>query len=98
MPAHLYQGSDPLKNPHNIAPIGTSPFRFLTWCRGEFIELARNENCWDQSKPYLDKPIFRLMPDDASRAAAFETREVKYGPFDPVSLADIARLKKNPAL
>lgn len=98
LPAHLYQGSDPLKNPHNIAPIGTGPFRFVTWRRGEFIELARNENYWDQGKPYLDKLIFRLIPDDASRAAAFETGEVKYGPFDPVPLADIARLKKNPAL
>ena len=33
LPAHLYGGSDPLSNPHNINPVGTGPFIFKNWAR-----------------------------------------------------------------
>lgn len=33
LPRHLYEGTDILANPHNIAPIGTGPFRFAS-CGG----------------------------------------------------------------
>lgn len=98
LPAHLYEGTEPAKNPHNIKPVGTGPFRFVSWQKGEFIEFERNPDYWDDGKPYLDRLIFRIIPDAASRAAAFETGDVQYGPFDPVPLADVARLKENPKL
>ncbi|MET0742067.1 MAG: ABC transporter substrate-binding protein, partial [Microvirga sp.] len=98
LPAHLYEGRDPTTNPQNIKPVGTGPFRFVAWKKGEYIELARNPKYWDAGKPHLDRLIFRSIPDPGSRAAAFETGEVQYGPFDPVPLADVARLKENPDL
>ncbi|MFZ1429307.1 MAG: ABC transporter substrate-binding protein [Geminicoccaceae bacterium] len=98
LPAHLYEGSEVAKNPYNIKPVGTGPFRFVAWQKGEFIEFERNPDYWDAGKPYLDRLIFRVIPDAASRAAAFETGEVQYGPFDPVPLADVARLEDDPSL
>nr|WP_246339856.1 ABC transporter substrate-binding protein [Ancylobacter tetraedralis] len=98
LPAHIYAGSEPAKNPANLKPIGTGPFRFVRWNKGEYIEFERNPDYWDAGKPYVDKLIFRIIPDAASRAAAFEVGEVQYGPFDPVPLADIARLKQDPKL
>ncbi|MGI4815481.1 MAG: ABC transporter substrate-binding protein [Janthinobacterium lividum] len=98
LPAHIYQGTDVATNPHDIAPIGTGPFRFKSWKKGQYVELERNPDYWDKGKPYLDRLIFRVIPDAATRAAALETGEVVYAPFDAVSLADVDRLRKVPSL
>ena len=98
LPRHLYEGTDIQKNPVNLKPVGTGPFRFKDWKKGQYIELERNPDYWDAGKPYLDRLIFRSVPDAASRAAALETGDVQYAPFDAVPLADVERLRKNPQL
>ena len=37
LPRHLYAGTDWATNPHNVNPIGSGPFRFSEWVRGERI-------------------------------------------------------------
>jgi peptide/nickel transport system substrate-binding protein len=98
LPKHLYEGTDIVKNPNNLKPVGTGPFRFKDWKRGQYIELVRNPDYWDQGKPYVDRLIFRVIPDAATRAAALETGEVQYAPYSPVPLADVERLRANPEL
>jgi len=98
LPKHLYAGTNILSNPYNLKPVGTGPFVFKEWNKGQYILLERNPDYWDTGKPYLDKLIFRFIPDAASRAAALETGEANYAPFDPVPLSDIQRIKSNPNL
>lgn len=95
LPCHLYEGTDIITNPHNIAPVGTGAFRLTKWVKGDHIQLERNSAYWDKGKPYLDKIILRSIPDEASRAAAFETEEILYAPYDPVPFADVDRLRSN---
>ncbi|ATY85901.1 peptide ABC transporter substrate-binding protein [Kyrpidia spormannii] len=56
-------------------PVGTGPFRFDSRVRGQSITLVRNDNYWGP-KPYLDKVIFRPLPDPASRVLALQNHEV----------------------
>ncbi|MFG1280013.1 ABC transporter substrate-binding protein [Xanthobacter autotrophicus] len=98
LPKHLYEGTDILKNPRNLEPVGTGPFRFKTWQRGEAIELERNPDYWDAGKPYLDRLIYRFIPDGGARAAALEIGDVGFAAFDPVPFADIDRVRKLPNL
>lgn len=98
LPAHLYAGKDFLTNPWNSKPIGTGPFVFSKWEKGQFVELKRNDNYWDKGKPYLNKVIFRTIPDASARTVALETGEIQYAPFDAVSFSDVARLKQEPEL
>ena len=98
LPRHLYEGTDIQTNPYNIKPVGTGPFKFKEWRKGQYIALERNPDYWDSGKPYVDQVIFRIIPDAASRAAALETGDVQYAPFDPVPLADVQRLRDNPEL
>ncbi len=93
LPAHLYQGTDILRNPYNSKPVGTGPFRFKEWARGEYIRMDRNPDYWDKGRPYLDQIIFRFIPDAGSRADALETGAVQYGPYDTIPLADYKRIK-----
>ncbi|GBD46830.1 ABC transporter substrate-binding protein [Methylopila sp. Yamaguchi] len=98
LPKHLYEGTDVLNNPYNNKPVGTGPFVFKEWKKGEYIALERNPNYWDKPKPYLDRLIFRVIPDAAARAAAFEKGEVQYGVLSPVPLKDAKRLAELPTL
>ena len=77
MPKHLYEGTDVLMNPHNMEnPIGTGPYKFKEWVKGDHITLVRNENYFKKGRPFLDRLIFKVIPSSASRAIAFETGEV----------------------
>jgi peptide/nickel transport system substrate-binding protein len=98
LPKHVYAGSDPRTNPANSAPVGTGPFRFVKWEKGQFILAERNDKYWDKGKPYVDKVIFRIIPDAAARAVAFESGDIDLGGPWPVALVDQARLGKLPHL
>ena len=94
-PKHLYDGTDFATNPYNTKPVGTGAFIFKEWKRGDYIVLERNPNYWDQGKPYLDKIIFRIIPDAGARAAALETGEAQYAALSAVPLIDAVRLAKS---
>ncbi|WP_116389837.1 ABC transporter substrate-binding protein [Cupriavidus taiwanensis] len=98
LPKHLYEGTDILNNPYNNKPVGTGPFVFKEWSKGNYIVLERNPDYWDKGKPYLDKIVFKVIPDASARAAALEKGEVQYAPFNPVPLKDAQRLSQLPSL
>jgi peptide/nickel transport system substrate-binding protein len=93
-PRHIYEGTDFRKNPANIAPIGTGPFKFKEWKRGSQIELVRNENYWQKGKPYLDGIQFRILPDANARGVALETGQADIAAFSDIEPFDVPRLQK----
>lgn len=98
IPKHVFDGSDLMANPATNAPVGTGPFRFASWKRGDNLVLERNPDYWDAGKPYLDRIVFRFIADASSRAAALESGEAQIGCLTPVPLSDMARLTANPNL
>lgn len=98
MPKHVYDVSDPLRNPANTRPIGSGPFKFKEWVRGSHLILERNPDYWDQPRPYLDQIVIRFIPDAAARAVALESGAVQYGTQYIVPLNDVERLSKLPNL
>jgi peptide/nickel transport system substrate-binding protein len=57
------------------APIGTGPFKFVEWKRGETIKLARNPDYFKKGKPYLDAIEWHIVPSVSTRALAFTAGE-----------------------
>jgi peptide/nickel transport system substrate-binding protein len=98
LPKHIYAGTDILTNPHNIAPVGTGPFRFTKWERGAYVALERFPDYWGNPQPYLDRVIFRILPDAAERATALETGEAQVTRGLELSLSDVPRLAAVPDL
>jgi peptide/nickel transport system substrate-binding protein len=95
LPRHLYDSGDPLNNPHNNAPVGTGPYRFKQWQRGSFIEYERNPDYWDASLPGVDTLFLKVVPDSASRLAAFENGTLDAGGQSPVPLSDLKRITQS---
>jgi len=65
-------------------PVGTGPFKFVEWVAQDHLTVAPNPDyTWAQTKvyshsgaPYLDKLIYRFVPDAQARIAALESGEV----------------------
>lgn len=97
LPKHLFEGTDPLTNPANDAPIGSGPFKFGTWVRGERIEVVRNDDYYLEPA-LLDRVIFRVVPQDVGRSTALEVGEADllWGFYMPP--VDLPRLAADPNL
>jgi peptide/nickel transport system substrate-binding protein len=77
------------------AAIGTGPFKFVRWQKGDRIELARHDAYWGP-KPAWDKVTFRIITSDPTRVAALMAGDVRA--IDNVPTADLARVSKDPGL
>ncbi|MES2934031.1 MAG: ABC transporter substrate-binding protein [Pseudomonadota bacterium] len=75
------------------ALIGTGPFKFATFQRGDRIEVVRNDQYW-APKAAWDKVSFRIMSNAAPRMAALLAGDVDA--IESVPTADLAKLKANP--
>ncbi|GGY11910.1 ABC transporter substrate-binding protein [Massilia dura] len=98
LPQHLYEGTDIITNPYNNKPVGTGPFRFKEWQRGSHIVLERNPDYYMPGLPHLDRIVWKVINDSASRAAALETGAAHYAARNPVTFSDAARLRQRPDL
>ncbi|MDR2528791.1 MAG: ABC transporter substrate-binding protein [Synergistaceae bacterium] len=63
-------GADYFRN-----PVGTGPFKFKKWVKGESIELEAFEDYYGK-KPNFKNFHIRVLPDDSSRVIALETGKV----------------------
>jgi peptide/nickel transport system substrate-binding protein len=54
-----------------LHPVGTGPFKFVEWVRGDHVTLERNDDYYE-GKPYLDKIIVRTVREDAARVLGLE--------------------------
>ncbi len=99
MPKHIY-GAEGAKaaefrnNPANQKPIGTGPFKFAEWQRGNFIKLVRNEQYWKPGQPYLDEIIYRIVPDSQSRGLALQTGQVVMTAANDIEPFDVPRFRE----
>ena len=74
------------------AMVGSGPYKFVRWARGDRVELARFEGYWDK-RPAWDKVTFRMMSNDPARTAALLTGDVDV--IENVPTSDLVRLKGN---
>ncbi len=89
---HLYENGDIRQNPNNLAPVGTGPFKFVKYERGQYIIADRNPDYWRPTAPYLDRLVWRVITDRAAAAAQMEAGELHYSPFSGLTISDMARL------
>lgn len=74
-------------------PVGTGPFRFRNWVRGERIELEAFDDYHGQ-KPNFRYLNFLVIPDNSSRVIALETGAVDM--IYAVPPGDVERLNASP--
>ena len=70
LPAHV-----PLAE-HRSRCLGTGPFKFKEWRRGEFVELVRNPDYFIKGRPYLDSVRYVIVAERGTRVAALQSAQV----------------------
>ncbi len=76
-------------------PVGTGPFRFVSWVPNETIELSANADYWD-GPPKIQRLIFKVVPDSAARLIQLQTDDVQA--MDGIDPNDQPTIKDDPAL
>jgi peptide/nickel transport system substrate-binding protein len=84
-------------------PIGTGPFRFVRWDRGQQVVMERYDGYYGGSPDLppvgpakLDRVIFRILPETSTRIAALRAGEIHIATRIPVDL--IAEVDADPNL
>ena len=78
---HLAWGDAVMVDPKTVEtnktePVGTGPFRFKSWQRGDRVEVVRNDDYWDAGVPKLAAVTFRFIGDAQAQAAALRAGDV----------------------
>jgi len=60
-------------------PIGTGPFKFVDWVKGDHIDLAKNPDYWG-TPAKLDKVTFKFIADPTAATAAILAGDVDLNP------------------
>ncbi len=81
MPAHQVRGSDVMADWNEVPWLSAGPFGFESWEPGESVTLVRNDSYWGtgpdgESLPYLDRVVFRFIPETERLVDAFIAREI----------------------
>ncbi len=56
-------------------PIGTGPYKFVEWVKGDHVTLQANADYWGD-KPTIQSVVIRTIPEAATRVAALRANEV----------------------
>jgi ABC-type transport system substrate-binding protein len=57
-------------------PVGTGPFKFVSWSKNNKITYTRNPDYWQPGKPYLDGIEWYTIPDMNTKALSFLNGEL----------------------
>ena len=72
-------------------PVGTGPFMFSQWVKGQYLKLVRNPNYWQAGKPYLDSITYQAVADDNTRVLQLRGGQAQI--IESAPFAQLASLK-----
>ena len=77
------------------APVGTGPFKFVEWIRGDHVTLAKFDEYHKKGAPYLDKVTFKFIGDPSAQIANLKAGDIDAIAYD-VSPENALLLEKDP--
>ena len=81
LPKHLLaKTADINKDPYNALPVGIGPFKYVSWSRGDRVEMEANPYYW-RGMPKLKRVEYRVIPNRDSLLAALHTGDIDMWPI-----------------
>ncbi len=69
------------------------PFKLGSWVRGQALTLLRNESYYEKGKPYLEKVIFKIIPDQVTLLTQLKSGEINC--MEAVPPGEMSDIRKN---
>jgi peptide/nickel transport system substrate-binding protein len=76
-----------------LHPVGTGPFKFVEWVKGDHVTMERNDAYWGGA-PNLDRVVVKTVREDQSRVLMLESGDADL--IVNIPTEEIPRLKKDP--
>lgn len=77
LPKHLYEGQDTATCEWNMKPVGSGPYKFVSFEKGVKVVLEANEEFFGGA-PKIKQIIYSIMPDQNTAYEAFINGEIDY--------------------
>jgi peptide/nickel transport system substrate-binding protein len=61
-----------------LNPVGTGPFKFVSYQTDTSLKFARWDGYWQKGKPYLDNIEYVIIKDPVTSLASFNAKEAQY--------------------
>ena len=90
LPKHVYEGKDFDKALNNEI-VGSGPYVFKEWKKGQSLTVERNENYWGE-KPAIKEVVYRFIPDTNTLVASLQSGEVQFI-YPPPDIGLLERLE-----
>ncbi len=78
------------------APVGTGPFVWASWTKGQSVKLTRNPDYWQTGKPYLNSVTWTVVPDANTRKLQLQGGQISID--DTPDWSSLASLKSTPGV
>lgn len=80
-------------DPESLAtkPVGTGPFKFVSWAKGDKVTLEANKEYWGGA-PSITSLIYRSIPDNNARLVALQAGDLDV--MDGIEPAFVAKIKE----
>lgn len=79
------QNGDLMKN-----PVGTGPFKFVSWTPGESVILEKNPDYW-QGEAKLNKITFKVVPEVTTAISMLQSGDVQF--IDAIATEQLSRVE-----
>ncbi len=92
LPKHIFESTSikhMKQNPANMEPIGTGPYKYKEWQKGQYIILEASEDYFGEG-PYIEQVVFKTYQDEQVMLAALEKGDIDYMASVPAD--DIERI------
>lgn len=68
-------------------PVGTGPFKFVSWTHEQQIVVEKNADYYGENKPHLDKVVFKIYQDEETayqdfKAGSLDDAQIPQGQFE----------------
>ncbi len=94
VPAHLLAGKDLARDPFNQQPVGSGPYRFVSWQAASSIVMDANPDYF-LGAPHIGRMVFKIVPDQNVLVAQLRSGELDYGLVEP---RDVRQVEAIPGL
>ncbi|MCR8847842.1 glutathione ABC transporter substrate-binding protein [Rossellomorea sp. SC111] len=71
-------------------PVGTGPFKFVSWTPGDQVVIEKNEDYWKDA-PKLEKVVFKVVPEVTTAISMLQTGKVQF--IDAIPTEQLQRVE-----
>ena len=62
----------------NAEPVGSGPFRFVSYTPRDSIVFERNEDYYEEGRPYFDGMVYRIISDPTALSNGLKSGEIHF--------------------